>query len=129
VWNVPSNTCKEHGRAFGYKLDKHTLGTAFFEYLHDGHRLRTELVPPFIEKLREIEGWFAHQNSKRFYGSSLLFLYDGTAEDPKVDVRMIDFAHVWPIPPQEVPEGRDEGYLKGLRSIIGYLSDLQRAAE
>ena len=41
---------------------------------------------------------------------------------PKVDLRMIDFAHVWPI--QDGPEGRDTGYLLGLRSLQRVLTQM-----
>jgi hypothetical protein len=131
---------KEHGRAFGYALDEASLHHAFYEYLHDGERLRLEVVPHLLGRLREIRAWFAAQAEFRFYGSSLLFLYDVDAppEAPLVDLRMIDFAHVWPIPPPSSvsPEregatdgvargaGRDEGYLRGLDSVIGFLEAL-----
>lgn len=136
---------REHGRAFGYRLTQSALGTAFREYLFDGTRVRAELLPPFIEKLLAVRGWFAGQGEFRFYGSSLLFVYEGdpaaaaaaasgatappaaastavaatttlspaaaaaatssasNVSPPAVDVRMIDFAHVFPIAPAPAP--------------------------
>lgn len=205
---------REHGRAFGYRLTQSALGTAFREYLFDGTRVRSELLPPFLEKLLGVRAWFAGQGEFRFYGSSLLFVYEGdssaaaaaaaadaptaaagatctsaaaaavntapaagraqaassaanvsqataaassTQPSPKpllptaaVDVRMIDFAHVFPIAAAAAhstastlgssagaasasassgsassrpvtTEDRDSGYLLGLDSIIHYL--------
>lgn len=114
VWNEAERRFKEHGRSFGYALDEQNLHKAFEEYLHDGTRVRTELIPPLLDRLREIESWFESQSDFRFYGSSLLFVYDSSSSQPKLDVRMIDFAHVWPI---TEPNGRDDGYLLGLRNI------------
>ena len=127
---LSSGGVKEHGRAFGYALTQETLGNAFAEYLHDGERLRLELIPPLLQRLKAIRAYFTEQSEFRFYGSSLLFVYESdskgrTGQTPSVDVRMIDFAHVWPIQGSEVSGGRrsdrDSGYLLGLDSIIGYL--------
>ena len=118
---------KERGRAYGYSLTEATLGRAFAEYLHDGARVRVELIPPFLERLRAIRAWFAAQSEFRFYGSSLLFLYDAAPAPgaaPRVDVRMIDFAHVWPIQ-DGGGDARDVGYLLGLDRVIGYLEAVQ----
>lgn len=133
VWDDVHAAYKEHGRAFGYALDERTLHHAFYEYLHDGKRVRTEVIPPLLDRLGAIRSWFETQSRYRFYGSSLLFVYEGHSEasttpaehaampPPRVDVRMIDFAHVWPIPPHQQPHGRDTGYLLGLDSIMRYL--------
>ncbi|MGB1602124.1 MAG: inositol polyphosphate kinase family protein [Promethearchaeia archaeon] len=42
----------------------------------------------------DTEYWFATQSEFIFYGSSLLFTYDTTLEQPELRVKMIDFAHV-----------------------------------
>lgn len=91
---------REHGRAFGYKLTQATLGDGFREFLFDGERVRYEAVPPFLDRLLAIRHWMASQAEFRLYGSSLLFIYEGDVQPgapPRVDLRMIDFAHVWPI--------------------------------
>ena len=118
---------KEHGRAFGYALREATLHHAFYEYLHNGDRLRVEVIPPLLEKLLALRDWFEGQSEYRFYGSSLLFIYEGGgggAQPPAVDIRMIDFAHVWPI--RDSPTGRDDGYVLGLETIIACLDRVVR---
>lgn len=94
----------------------------------------------------------------RFYGSSLLFVREGSpapadagprahagsgSPPPTVDVRMIDFAHVArTVPPDgntggaqgaashaASSSGRDAGYALGLASIIACLEWVQREEE
>ena len=59
----------------------------------------------------------------RFWGSSLLMLYEGDIDhgnDPKVDLRIIDFAHCY----QEAAPGPDDGCLKGLLTLIECLKEI-----
>jgi hypothetical protein len=174
VWDEGEGRFREHGRKYGYGLDEGNVHRAFEEFLHDGTRLRSEVIPPLLSRLRELEAYFATQNEFRFYGSSLLFLYEGDPKGaaaaptgsgallltpgsmppagsrtesgavrgapstpivhtslappaPRMDVRMIDFAHVWPI--RDGPEGRDDGYLKGLRNVIHCLELVEARAK
>jgi Inositol polyphosphate kinase len=111
----PQGTYREHGRAFGYGLDEKTLEEGFREFLFDGHRVRVELIPSFLERLLEIREWIIKQDEHRFYGSSLLFIYEGEEREGGqrllpvgVEVRMIDFAHVWPINPRSNATDHDD---------------------
>jgi 1D-myo-inositol-tetrakisphosphate 5-kinase/inositol-polyphosphate multikinase len=152
VWDTSAGEYREHGRSFGYGLDEGSLDRAFAEFLWDGAKLRTDVAEGMLTRLEALEAWFESQADFRFYGSSLLFCYDGeggeaaagapqllvrqptgTASEasvapatPVVDVRMIDFAHVWSI--RDGPEGRDEGYLTGLRSTKAYVRKVLRDA-
>jgi 1D-myo-inositol-tetrakisphosphate 5-kinase/inositol-polyphosphate multikinase len=125
-----SNDCgagrwRDHGRAFGLAiLDRDKLPVGFEEFLRDAHRqrIRIELVAAFLTRLRAIEAWFEAQTEFRFYGTSLLFVYDGVAAVPSesaIDVRMIDFAHA-----ADGRGERDEGFLLGLRTIIAVLESV-----
>jgi hypothetical protein len=53
-------------------------------------------VDEFLKRLQSIAKWFEIQRRFHFYSSSLLLIYES---DPKcapiVDVRMIDFSHVF----------------------------------
>lgn len=92
--------------------------------------LDTQLVLPAVdlvlEKLHTFLAWFESQSQFSFYASSLLVVYESdpacwpTYKTQIADVRLIDFAHVFPI-----TEGRDENFLKGLRTLIGYLERLK----
>lgn len=69
-------------------------------------------------------------NGYRFYGSSLLIIYDGGDVFKPIDVRLIDFAKCvtrrqylenkerMTYPPEDPPDQPDLGYLKGLHSLI-----------
>jgi len=86
-----------------------------------------------LEKLYIIRDWFLAQNSYRFFASSLLILYESyskhdlgsqgssDSEDDRsslsklrVDVRMIDFAHVYPAENGQI----DTNYVFGLNNLI-----------
>uniref|UniRef100_A0A3B4FBW1 Kinase n=1 Tax=Pundamilia nyererei TaxID=303518 RepID=A0A3B4FBW1_9CICH len=108
---------KYHGR----KLTLAGFKEALYQFFHNGHRLRHELLSPVLRRLREMQAALEACESYRFYSSSLLIIYDGDppraptrprhrggeegdeddrsshsageASSPVVDVRMIDFAH------------------------------------
>lgn len=111
---------------------------ALYQFLFDGTRLLTELIPDFISKLYQLYDIIQGLNGYRFYGSSLFIVYD--AENPlKLDFRLIDFAQCvtrqelllnmnhMTCPPHS-PLDPDHGYLKGLQSIIYTLENLYKLA-
>ncbi|XP_038198481.1 inositol hexakisphosphate kinase 3 [Arvicola amphibius] len=126
--------CKD--KYYGRKLSEEGFRQALSQFLHDGTRLRTELLEPILHRLQALLTVIRSQSSYRFYSSSLLIIYDGqetTQGSPsgapaKVDVRMIDFAHAtykgsWN--EHTTHEGPDPGYIFGLENLIGILQDLQ----
>ncbi|KAJ3171900.1 hypothetical protein HK101_011208 [Irineochytrium annulatum] len=131
---------KYQGRA----MDERGFGAALSAFVGAGSvaapaRARAVALAARLRRLRDVvRGMRGH----RFYGSSLLMLYDGDDEDgARVDVRMIDFAQCvsgtermrgmdWvgegeqeegivrvPWPPGRRGVG-DEGYLLGLGTLI-----------
>ncbi|KAI8374817.1 hypothetical protein BD560DRAFT_433820 [Blakeslea trispora] len=108
---------------------------ALFHFLHDGTRLLTELISCLIHKLNMLYRLIQDLPGYRFYGSSLLVLYDGTS-GTDIDVRMIDFAKCvthremdekldqMTYPPS-LPTNPDHGYLIGLKSIIYALKNIR----
>ncbi|XP_051009459.1 inositol hexakisphosphate kinase 3 [Acomys russatus] len=133
--------CKD--KYYGRKLSVDGFRQALSQFLHDGTRLRSELLEPILHRLQALLTVIRSQSSYRFYSSSLLIIYDGqeppqkapqparggTSGDPaKVDVRMIDFAHTtykgsWN--EHITYEGPDTGYIFGLENLIGILRDIQ----
>lgn len=89
-----------------------------------------------IERLQAIHDWFVQQSCLAFYGSSVLIVYEGSAEYLQsiahqhdtvsltqelgnlLQVRMIDFVHVWET------DQRDENYIQGVDSLINYIHQL-----
>ncbi|XP_026913775.1 inositol hexakisphosphate kinase 3 isoform X2 [Acinonyx jubatus] len=137
---------------YGRKLSVEGFRQALHQFLHDGTRLRTELLEPIQRQLRALLSVIRNQSSYRFYSSSLLIIYDGQelpertseglhppeAPQPdhgsssgslsKVDIRMIDFAHTtykgsWN--EHTTYDGPDPGYIFGLENLIQILQDIQ----
>ncbi|KAM8930948.1 inositol hexakisphosphate kinase 1 [Pelodytes ibericus] len=126
---------------YGRGLSAEGFRQALYQYLHNGVGLRQDLFEPILSKLRRLTSVLEIQASYRFYSSSLLIIYDGRdlpragANDsmaqepvPKVDVRMIDFAHSTYKGFRDdltVHDGPDKGYVLGLRSLISILEHIR----
>ena len=104
--------------------------------------MRKDVAQAFVNSLLPIKQWFESQAELCFYASSLLLVYEAyNTEDqqtnsvnraaskencqesdiaPLVDVRMIDFAHVFPT------TKRDDNYLIGLNKLISDMKLLSR---
>jgi inositol-hexakisphosphate kinase len=109
------------GKAWGKKVTPETMLESLSQFFNNGERLRTELIPSYLEKLGEIQEWINEQSQLRFYSSSVLFIYDGDESNSKVELKMIDFAHV-----HEIQDGgKDDGYIFGLQNLIDHLEKLQ----
>ncbi|XP_075430231.1 inositol hexakisphosphate kinase 1 isoform X1 [Ascaphus truei] len=121
---------------YGRGLSAEGFQQALYQYLHNGLHLRQDLFEPILSKLQRLTSVLESQASYRFYSSSLLIIYDGrkrlrTPADspvpeppPKVDVRMIDFAHSTYKGFHDDPtvhDGPDKGYVLGLRSLVSVL--------
>nr|KAF6505588.1 inositol hexakisphosphate kinase 3 [Rousettus aegyptiacus] len=142
--------CKD--KYYGRKLTIEGFRQALYQFLHNGTRLRTELLEPIQRQLQALLSVIRSQSSYRFYSSSLLIIYDGQeltertldgqhpqealqtthSNSPggiaKVDIRMIDFAHTtykgsWN--EQTTYDGPDPGYIFGLENLIQILQDIQ----
>ncbi|XP_006180556.2 inositol hexakisphosphate kinase 3 [Camelus dromedarius] len=131
--------CKD--KYYGRKLSVEGFRQTLHQFLHNGTRLRTELLEPIQRQLQALLSVIRSQSSYRFYSSSLLISYDGQEppETPqtthgsnaggvvKVDIRMIDFAHTtykgsWN--EHTTYEGPDPGYIFGLENLIQILQDI-----
>ncbi|XP_043932423.1 inositol hexakisphosphate kinase 3 [Protopterus annectens] len=128
---------------YGRKLSKEGFQQTLFQFLHNGERLRTDLLDPVLLLLQRLMSVIEQQNSYRFYSSSLLIIYEG--EDPTrendrtslptnqnksamIDVRMIDFAHTTYNTSKDnytTYDGPDNGYLLGLQTLIGIFQNLK----
>ena len=111
-------------KSYGKKVTDSGFQEALALFFFTGESYRKSVVDAFIKLLEQILAWFDSQKDLRFYSSSLLFLFEGDEEDHKdaaVDLRMIDFAHVHPIHDQ----GKDEGYILGLKNLIGIMKNIR----
>ena len=65
---------------YGLKLCEKGFREELVTFLHNGQQFRTELIEPFLYKLRKLYKVIEKQNSFRFYSSSLLLMYEGDVE-------------------------------------------------
>lgn len=113
----------------GRNLTPASFKETLLEYLN-GQLL--EQIPILLRKLSRLSKIIASLKGYRFYGSSLLVIYDASGKSNKIDVRMIDFAKsVTPDQdrskftcPPEKPNDPDHGYLLGLKSLIDCFSSI-----
>uniref|UniRef100_A0A8C6TUW1 Kinase n=1 Tax=Neogobius melanostomus TaxID=47308 RepID=A0A8C6TUW1_9GOBI len=133
----------------GRKLTSAGFKEALFQFFHSGRRLRHELLSPVLRRLRDMKTALEDCESYRFFSSSLLIIYDGDevtealcfahspstsceasssfSSCPKVDVRMIDFAHTTCKhygDASVIHEGQDSGYIFGLQNLITIIAEL-----
>jgi 1D-myo-inositol-tetrakisphosphate 5-kinase/inositol-polyphosphate multikinase len=85
----------------------------------------------FVEKLQQLLRIFQLEQDKyRFYASSILCVYEGdwNAKDTlmQCELRLIDFAHVFPIKESESEDERkDNNVIFGLRNVLNYLIEMR----
>lgn len=91
-------------------------------FFYDNHRVRIDCVKMILEKIRHLRASLNCQRHFFFYSSSLLLVYEGALEGvaaPRVDVRMIDFAHT-----VRSKGYRDDGYVLGIDYLIKILTGI-----
>ena len=83
-----------------------------------GRSTASDIVMALDARLAAIEHWFAHQRMWHVYSSSVLLVFEGAegASPDKVDVRAIDFTHVF-----DAHGELDQNYLFGIRNFRKYL--------
>ncbi|CAF4308343.1 unnamed protein product [Rotaria sp. Silwood2] len=118
-----------HHKLCSRSIEKHEIFSAlanFFGAPENDHR---PVVLAVLERLRALEHLMKDIHSFVFIATSLLIVYEGEQHQscaqsmPKVDVRLIDFAHVFPVKDEDgnPTKQSDENFLFGLRSYIEHL--------
>ena len=134
VWNRASEKFFVRDKYFGRKVRK---GPDFCKilskFLYDGRLIYSVVkqIPHVIDQLQQLYRIFENLVGYRMYGLSILLMYDGLPSDGDnpIKVRIIDFAQsviggdftikTANVPPKH-PLMPDNGYLRGLRSLIEY---------
>uniref|UniRef100_A0A023F8E0 Kinase n=1 Tax=Triatoma infestans TaxID=30076 RepID=A0A023F8E0_TRIIF len=87
VYQVTTGRFLCRNKFFGRSLTTNGFSNALRHFLHDGQRLRTELLPSLIRKLEILADKLATLESLRLYTTSLLLLYEGQplGQPPPID--------------------------------------------
>ncbi|OQR90263.1 hypothetical protein ACHHYP_05677 [Achlya hypogyna] len=107
---------------WGRKLKASDIEPALLFFLSNGETIRTDAVNALLQRLHELKDVISATVGIRFWGASLLLVYEGDMRDrPEraTDVRLIDFAHCHQDP---ALTSSDEGLLLGLTNLITYLT-------
>lgn len=115
--------CVFYDKYSGRQLSDEAFRQTLKQYFH--HQQQLDQIPVLLRKLSRLSRIITCLKGYRFYGSSLLIIYDASGKRSKIDVRMIDFAKTltpdtddsdFTCPPEQ-PHEPDHGYLLGLRSL------------
>ncbi|KAJ8248371.1 hypothetical protein GJAV_G00241310 [Gymnothorax javanicus] len=83
VYQSSSDTYQSYDQHYGRNLVKATLVDGLARFFHNGEGLRKDAVTTSIRKVWDILRWFESQSRFHFYGSSLLFVYEGDERGKK----------------------------------------------
>lgn len=81
VYRADTGAYKSLDKYHGRKLTDITFPAVLRDFLHNGQRLRRELLPPILSRLTDLVSTLEQLDSFRFYASSLLIMYDGVCQE------------------------------------------------
>lgn len=80
MWNRTTETYVTQNKYTGRELRKEEFPSVLASFLHDGERLLVHHIPSILQKLYNLARIIFRLKGYRFYGCSLLFIYDGDGE-------------------------------------------------
>ena len=119
---------------YGRRLTEKGLREALCKFLFNGSKFRFEVIPHICREIQALISIIRKLPNYRFYGSSLLLIYEGLPlnlslfsssndhDDHRVSLKMIDFASV---SISTTNEGPDNGYIYGLQNLQQILLDIE----
>jgi len=121
TWQIEKKEYIVRDKPWGMGIKVTQMEAAIRSFYHNGTIFRNDLVEEVLPQLYDILEWFKAQRIFRFYGSSVLFVYDGAnVEKPVIKVKMVDFAHTVRIR----DGGKDDSYKYGLATLIDILEGM-----
>ena len=111
-----------YDKKYGYQQTKESLNDMFALFFSQINiEYRKTIIESVINQLQPLLDWFEIPGHLKFICSSILIIFEGnTNEQYKPIVRLVDFAHVKQLPPEE----RDEGCITGIKWILSELKTL-----
>jgi len=80
VWNHATQSYTTQDKYHGREIKKDEFPAALGSFLHDGERLLAHQIPAILGKIYALARIINRLKGFRFYGCSLLFIYDGDHE-------------------------------------------------
>jgi len=121
AWQLEGKEYIVRDKPWGMGIKVTQMEAALRSFFHNGVEFRTDLITEVLPHLYNILEWFKAQRIFRFYGSSILFVYDGAnVEKPVIKSKMVDFAHTVRIR----DGGKDDSYKYGLVTLIDILENM-----
>ncbi|GAM22134.1 hypothetical protein SAMD00019534_053090 [Acytostelium subglobosum LB1] len=99
VYNHVTGQYQTFDKFYGRSLQAQDIPMVIYNYLCNGTQIRVDLLRDIADRLTQLVRLFEHQRCYKFYGGSLLFIYDGAScsvHDSRLQVKMVDFAHASP---------------------------------
>jgi len=125
VYDSHNDTFVKFGKKWGHVLKEPEFTPSLLRYFtHEDPKVTNRLLQSAVSQVEAVYAWFSSQHSLRFFSSSLLFVFDG-ANPTELRVKMIDFAHVFPIRNENE---RDDNYLVGLKELLSRLRSLHQSS-
>lgn len=90
VYNAAKRSYLFKDKYYGRELSPDGFHGALRDFLHNGHSLRTDILPILIDQLRQLSETISKQDTFRFYSSSLLVMYDGGKLPEEVKPPVVD---------------------------------------
>ena len=126
MYDPVTNTYFYTDKYTGRQFDDGGFKKCLYSFLNEGKRL--DVIDPITDLLRDLHKGIDSLDTCRFFGSSLLLLYDG---DPQaccsIEIRMIDFANVSLFNEKHI--GPDRGYTFGLTNLCRLFDDIKSEFE
>ena len=118
------NTVTFRDKYWGRKLSVERFPRSLLSFMSNGRRVRYEVIPSIVKELETLQQlFFKYENVYRFWSASLLIMYDAVEANPKVSVRMVDFAHVATVEEVENPQVDVDGFTFGMENLISYFKE------
>ncbi len=77
MYNAVTDEYKFRDKYYGRDITEDGFRDSLREFVHNGVRVRVDLLSRLIGMLKELREVICRQDGYRFYSSSLLIMYDG----------------------------------------------------
>jgi len=131
IHNPETNKLTCFDKQFGKQLNPEKVLEMFNlfigKYVNSNHRL--DIIKQYLNILNSLKDWFENDNINnwKFIASSLLFVHSTNINDLKVNLKMIDFAHVFPNQSSDnTVKLKDDNYIFGLNKLIEQFQKLKK---